>query len=48
MESFRFWDEDDHGEYETFSILSEPAREPASFTTSFRANVKVAGTSYQM
>ena len=32
MESFRFWDEDDYGEYEIFSILSEPAREPASFS----------------
>ena len=31
MESFRFWDEDDYGEYEIFSILSEPAREPAAF-----------------
>ena len=31
MESFRFWDEDDYGAYEIFSILSEPAREPASF-----------------
>ena len=53
MESFRFWDEDDYGEYEIFSILSEPAREPAGkrdnrrhSTKSFRANVKVAGTSY--
>ena len=35
MESFRFWDEDDY-ECEIFSILSEPARESASF---WRENV---------
>ena len=36
MESFRFWDEEDYGEYEIFSILSETAREPAAF---WRENV---------
>ena len=58
LESFRFWDDDDF-EYEIFSVLSiahawtsvilEGKRGSRRHSaTSFRENVGVAGTSYQM
>ena len=57
-ESFRFWDEDDY-QYEIFLVLSSALawtnvilagkRDSCRHsTTSSRANVEVAGTSYQI